>query len=360
MKPRSLLFAAALLMAACAPKDPNAYVIKGEVKGLDGQAYVVFLDAGMQWTDDADVDTLDFKGGRVDFHGTVRKQDFATILYADEKGRLNALCEFYMEPGRLKITGDLSGGTEWYHAFVTGTEDNDRFAEYRKILVQNEAAPDATMAERESAWEKLRDASLDFISSNAASAAGVYALSVVQKMLPLEQAEELFADIPERYHGTNRYRQLQGQIEKRSLDAGLMAGKTYENTRLIKPDGSTVELSTVAHPEKYTLVEFWISHSTPSLAQKPVVRSIYEQYAAKGLDVVSISLDDNMGEWLETLEKERCPWTQLRSTRLPGGVEALFDVQYAPKYVLLAPGGEIVASGGSARAINVYVSKYFD
>jgi thiol-disulfide isomerase/thioredoxin len=61
---------------------------------------------------------------------------------------------------------------------------------------------------------------------------------------------------------------------------------------------------------KYLLVDFWASWCGPCRQAVPKVKELYAKYKDKGLDVVSISIDDNKKAWEKAMEEEGMPWQQ--------------------------------------------------
>ena len=102
-------------------------------------------------------------------------------------------------------------------------------------------------------------------------------------------------------------------------------------------DGSESKL--VIGKAKYTLVHFWASWCGPCKKQLPALRSLHERYAAHGLAILSLSLDDDSAAWQGSVEKLKLPWPQ---GRLASGIPGVSSV---PAYWLLDSAGKIVFKG---------------
>ncbi len=91
--------------------------------------------------------------------------------------------------------------------------------------------------------------------------------------------------------------------------------------------------------EKYMVVHFWASWCAPCKKQLPALKKLHEQFAARGLAVLSLSLDDDPEAWLATMKARDLPW---RHGRL--GTDRASGVSSVPAYWLLDPTGKIVAT----------------
>ena len=61
---------------------------------------------------------------------------------------------------------------------------------------------------------------------------------------------------------------------------------------------------------KLTMLVFWASWCGPCRMEVPVLKEIQSEYKEKGLNLVSISIDDNKENWTKALSQEKMSWTQ--------------------------------------------------
>src|SRR5439155_18207418 len=88
---------------------------------------------------------------------------------------------------------------------------------------------------------------------------------------------------------------------------------------------------------KYTVVHFWASWCGPCKQQLPALRQLHEQFAARGLATLGLSLDEDAAAWQAALKQIDLPWPQ---GRLAGAGAA--GVSSVPAYWLLDADGKIV------------------
>jgi RNA polymerase sigma factor (sigma-70 family) len=103
-----------------------------------------------------------------------------------------------------------------------------------------------------------------------------------------------------------------------------------------RSDGAVGSLADVRG--KYALIHFWASWCGPCKQQLPAVRRLHEQFAARGLVTLGLSVDEDASAWQAAEKRLALPWPQ---GRLAAAVDA--DVSGVPTYWLLDPEGKIVA-----------------
>lgn len=70
------------------------------------------------------------------------------------------------------------------------------------------------------------------------------------------------------------------------------------------------------------------------------VEKIYADLEPRGLEIVSISIDQKQKDWIKALDAEKLPWKNLHDDKGVSGT--LFRVRAVPAFFLLNANGEIV------------------
>ena len=55
-------------------------------------------------------------------------------------------------------------------------------------------------------------------------------------------------------------------------------------------------------------MDFWASWCKPCRAENPFVVSLYNKYKDKGLDIFSVSLDQQKEAWLQAIKADKLSW----------------------------------------------------
>jgi RNA polymerase sigma factor (sigma-70 family) len=102
-----------------------------------------------------------------------------------------------------------------------------------------------------------------------------------------------------------------------------------------RPDGTNGSL--VEFRGSYTLVHFWASWCGPCKAQFPALRRLHDRFAARGLSVLGLSVDENPNAWRDATKYLAAPWPQ---GRVSSGAET--GVSSVPAYWLIDREGRIL------------------
>lgn len=93
---------------------------------------------------------------------------------------------------------------------------------------------------------------------------------------------------------------------------GLNLGNKAPEIMLATPQGNVITLTSLKG--KLVLIDFWASWCGPCRAENPAVVAAYNKYHTlkfkngKGFEVLSVSLDQNSGAWVNAIEKDKLVW----------------------------------------------------
>lgn len=94
---------------------------------------------------------------------------------------------------------------------------------------------------------------------------------------------------------------------------------------------------------KYVLLDFWASWCEPCRRENPNLVEVYKEYHDKGLEIISVSLDDDKNAWKEAVIKDNLPWTQLSDLKGEQNEAAkLYNVTALPYNYLINPDGVMI------------------
>ncbi|NII29060.1 AhpC/TSA family protein [Pseudoflavitalea sp. X16] len=105
---------------------------------------------------------------------------------------------------------------------------------------------------------------------------------------------------------------------------------------------------------RYVLLDFWASWCGPCRAENPAVLKAYNTYKDKSFTVLGVSLDETSKRqaWLQAIEKDGLPWTQVSDLKGWNNAAArLYGVMAIPQNYLIDPSGKIIARNLRGEAL---------
>ncbi len=93
---------------------------------------------------------------------------------------------------------------------------------------------------------------------------------------------------------------------------------------------------------KYVLIDFWATWCAPCLAELPNVQAAYAKYHDKGLEIVSISLDETPQAVSDFVKARKIPWRQIHNATSGGDAVAAYGISNIPSTFLVDPEGNVI------------------
>jgi thiol-disulfide isomerase/thioredoxin len=95
---------------------------------------------------------------------------------------------------------------------------------------------------------------------------------------------------------------------------------------------------------RVTLIDFWASWCQPCRQENPNVVALYKAFHSKGLNIISVSLDEDAVSWKEAIVKDKLTWTQVSNLKeMKDPIALQYGITQIPTTFLLDAKGKIVA-----------------
>lgn len=187
-----------------------------------------------------------------------------------------------------------------------------------------------------------------FINENTASFASIAAVQFLHPERDIDYFIKVSDALTEKYPYVKNLKGFQTYIqEKRVLALGMPAPEITMN------DKNEKSLSLSSFKGKILLVDFWASWCKPCRDENPFLVSLYHKYKSKGLDVFSVSLDQDKEAWLSAIEKDKLVWknhvSDLKQWESP--VVKLYGITGIPFTVILDRQGKIAGKNLRGNAL---------
>ena len=349
----------ALIATACAQTDVS-YTLTGEINGLK-EGTKLELIPGATHKQEEPVASAIVTNGKFEFSGKLEEPRLFYLKVADYFGVLRIMLEDSEISLKAKAVFRESNNrafVDFSDVQVSGSNTNDLYKEKLtfkdKFGVQHEKYykdHDAILAAVRNAKSKavadslqktddykaFAQAEKDFFTNVEKTTNETILANKDSWWGPLVMLESMsyFTDeqIPlyEQFSeaAKNSY---YGQLVKKELFPERLVNKTVPEFTLANREGKYFNSLELMEGKKYVLIDFWASWCGPCRREIPNLKHMYELYASKGLQIISISKDEDKKAWEKALDKENMAWPNLLNEK---GVDDLYFVKTIPAIFLV-------------------------
>ena len=340
------LFALALGLTACNNKTDQ---FKVNVSLKNGNDQTVYLQ---KYIDNEPV-TIDSAVIANEMAVLTATKDDPQILYTLKVKGKRGYMPFFTDNQDMTFVGDLNNMND---AVITGSETqeewnayeetqnqyNDQIRELYTVMQQAFADNDTIIIDSlntvgTALMEQQDNYRDEYIKNHGDSFLAHYLLDESKQDYDLATLKELMAGFTTESLYT---KDLNDYIAKQER---LEVGQPFIDFTLQTKEGENVTLSERIAQNKLTLVDFWASWCGPCRKENPVVKAAYEQFHELGFDVIGVSVDQNEADWLEAVEEDQLPWTQVRDAE--NKASEAYLIYYIPSNFLFDQNGTMVAKG---------------
>lgn len=286
-------------------------------------------------------DTVRFDNGTFSIKGKIEKPTEANLLI---QHGFDLPIQLVLENGKLTISEE---NDSWH---VSGSPNNDVLQQFRdrlypyshraKLLREQSFSligeeQKKTLAELEKLQAQKTETALELIKSNT-NFAGLLTLrgfflkqpaSVIAQYLQQFKAfkdDPFYATLQKHYNAMNK----------------AEIGQKVADFSLANLDGTRVSLENFKG--KVVLLDFWFHNCVFCRQMIPGLKNVYKDYHAKGMEIVSISVDgqDKEKEWRKAVAEDGSNWTQLWDPEK--SLESLYGINGYPNLFLIDQNGNLL------------------
>ncbi|MBO9155124.1 redoxin family protein [Chitinophaga sp. GCM10012297] len=311
------------------------FTLDVQLKGQAGyKLNLSYIQHGQRKSDTAQI----LPDGTYRFTGTIAEPVVAVLFNSNPAARFQMssggmfipgpLLELVLEPGNIRVTGasDVS-----YLAAVKGGPLNKELSslktnenplvkekwELTKKSAQVYREGDTALASKLRAKGNALQAKKDelrksYIAKHPASFVSMYLLSGLYESYTPEQFEQAFGKLSPAYKNSFYGKYAAGKIESAKATA---LGRVSPDFTKKDMNGQLFTLSSLKG--KYVLVDFWGSWCGPCRSSHPHMKSLYEKYKPKGLEIVGVAeekssdMTANENNWKKAIQSDGIPWVHV-------------------------------------------------
>ena len=357
---------AALTLVGCSEQPTNQYTITGNLQGI-ADSTILVLDPVSH---EAEKPMAEFMviDGKFTITDTISEPRAVWLKLKDGyEGSISLM----LEPGQIKVDGSLRDAT------VTGSALTEK---YQSLLATRDALDEIYIANKKR-FEPIQEAVEEARKNkDQKKVKELLQSDEYQAMLKADKEffdnvdatyDKLFMDNKDSFWGPlmmisltsyftddmkKTYEALSQEAKdsyygKKVKDELYPAGK--EGTKV--PDftvtdnaGKSVTLAELCQGKKYILIDFWASWCNPCRKEIPNLKKIYKEYADKGFQIISISIDKKKADWEKALKEENLEWPNFLDN---GDVAIAYKVKMIPTMYLIDTNGVMVGEDLRGEAL---------
>ena len=136
---------------------------------------------------------------------------------------------------------------------------------------------------------------------------------------------------------------------------------TIPDIKMNDINGNETSVKAEVVKNKITILDFWASWCGPCVQEAPSVVALYNDYHAKGLGIIGISLDKDEASWKQAVDKLDMKWTHLSDLQgWDNAAAQLFNVNSIPHTVVVDEQGTILAQGLRGDDLRQFIADKLD
>lgn len=349
MKGIDKLYASLMLLFIIGCNQTN-YHISGRITGMkDGSYVMLFKFSGDTITS---VDTTTVEAGQFSFRGSEFIDDIAVLTAGNYPDKVQS-AELVLERGEIQVSFDSV-------TLVSGTPMNDIYYSYQRKLAEYNAVVDTLInqgADPEKypldpelllAYKNVQKYKLSTIENEIKNPVGIRLFKNEIENSNIEDSlfQVILGKIPSKFISDKVIAEAveyKRKIREDNETKLLLMGKRYIDFDMITPEKKAVKLSDYLGHSKYTIIEFWASWCAPCIREVPNLNKVYSKYKDKGLQIISISVDNRMSDWQKVIKQVDAPWVHLSDLKgIPSALTKAYVVRGVPRSLLVDKNGIII------------------
>lgn len=361
MKKIVLALAFLMLAIACNKLAENEFEIEGTIEGVEDGVFVI-LEKQDETRAFTAIDTTKIENGKFSFKGELKEIDFYYIQVQTVNGKIPFILEngsikieaFKDSLQKSKISGTYSNEQLTAHTKLTD-EINVRATKFREentpkwMQAQQEndtVTMNALMKENQKFEEEFLTSAKEHIKNHPKSFLSVVFIDQILNIpnQDLKEIEKSYNTLSEPLKKSKLGISVKNKIDELSKKPSVEIGSIAPEFSAPNPQGTVVSLKESLG--KVTIIDFWASWCAPCRKENPNVVALYDEFHAKGLNIIGVSLDKPEAKeaWIQAIAADKLTWPQISNLKhWEEPIAKMYGVKGIPATFILDASGKIVA-----------------
>ena len=375
-----MLLTVLTVIISCNKAGKNEYIVSGIVKGIaDGKTVV--LEKQDEMGQFIPMDTVKVKDGKFMMKGSAKEPEIMLIQVEALEGKV----PFVLENGNINIIVDKDSLQK---SKFSGTFNNDVFSKFnddltkfqkelQKKLMTFQNANMAKMKAAEQAkdtivinklmkeYQGMQKEGMEFYVKFAeANPKALLSALIVDSMLndpavDIARAKKIYASFSPELKKYKPGKSIQTKLNKIgkpvTFAAAANVGSVAPDFTAKNPEGKSISLKQSLG--KVTIVDFWASWCKPCRVENPNVVALYAKFHAKGLNILSVSLDKEASAWKDAIAKDNLTWNHVSNLKeFEDPIALQYGINAIPTIFVLDAKGVIIAKDIRGEELNAKIA----
>ena len=380
MKRILMLLTVLTVIISCNKAGKNEYIVSGTVKGIaDGKTVV--LEKQDEMGQFIPMDTVKVKDGKFMIKGSAKEPEIMLVQVEALEGKV----PFVLENGNINIIVDKDSLQK---SKFSGTFNNDVFSKFnddltkfqkelQKKLMTFQNANMAKMKAAEQAkdtivinklmkeYQGMQKEGMEFYVKFAeANPKALLSALIVDSMLndpavDIARAKKIYASFSPELKKYKPGKSIQTKLNKIgkpvTFAAAANVGSVAPDFTAKNPEGKSISLKQSLG--KVTIVDFWASWCKPCRVENPNVVALYAKFHAKGLNILSVSLDKEASAWKDAIAKDNLTWNHVSNLKeFEDPIALQYGINAIPTIFVLDAKGVIIAKDIRGEELNAKIA----
>ncbi len=375
-----MLLTVITVLISCNKAGDNEYIISGTVKGIaDGKTVILEKQDGMGQV--VPLDTVKVKDGKFTMTGSAKEPEIMLLQVETTQGKV----PFVLENGDIKIIIDKDSLQK---SKFSGTYNNDVFSKFNddltkfqkefqkkltsfqnanmaKMNAAQEAKDTITINKLMKEYQGIQKEGMEFYVKFAeGNPKALLSALIVDSMLndpavDLVRVKKIYAGFSPELKKYKPGKSIQSKLDKIANPVTVAptanVGSVAPDFSGPNPEGKSISLKQSLG--KVTLVDFWASWCKPCRAENPNVVALYAKYHAKGLNILSVSLDKEASAWKAAIAKDKLTWNHVSNLKeFEDPIALQYGINAIPSIFILDAKGVIIAKDLRGEELNAKIA----